>query len=144
MDKVGNVAPHTGAWIETSKIAITVCRLVVAPHTGAWIETLIIKDAKTDFSSHPTRVRGLKQHCVWWSVVCRVAPHTGAWIETSASTVSSITGLSHPTRVRGLKRKLLRGSIGKPVAPHTGAWIETKQANYYGVKNGRTPHGCVD
>ena len=54
----------------------------VAPYTGAWIETdLADLQAMLD-ASHPTRVRGLKQELLrvtdsgaW------VAPYTGAWIE---------------------------------------------------------------
>ena len=36
------VAPHTGAWIETSDgtKSLDIYRLV-APHTGAWIETTV-------------------------------------------------------------------------------------------------------
>ena len=34
------VAPHTGAWIETIILAIFRVILYVAPHTGAWIETV--------------------------------------------------------------------------------------------------------
>ena len=33
------VAPHTGAWIETSNLLPSNAVLFVAPHTGAWIET---------------------------------------------------------------------------------------------------------
>ena len=34
-----SVAPHTGAWIETSIDATLLPASSVAPHTGAWIET---------------------------------------------------------------------------------------------------------
>ena len=34
----------------------------VAPHAGAWIETLPAMPVSSCGSSHPTRVRGLKQH----------------------------------------------------------------------------------
>ena len=49
---VGVVAPHTGAWIETTILAIDeiVC-VEVAPHTGAWIETQIAPSRLTE----PTR-----------------------------------------------------------------------------------------
>jgi len=61
---------------------------LVAPHAGAWIETkeksaVVLQNR----SSHPTRVRGLKQ-----------APSSDA----------QITLASHPTRVRGLKQILSR------------------------------------
>ena len=33
------VAPHVGAWIETTEKRIEALRKLVAPHVGAWIET---------------------------------------------------------------------------------------------------------
>ena len=36
---LGDVRPHTGAWIETSYILMTSPLEDVRPHTGAWIET---------------------------------------------------------------------------------------------------------
>ena len=33
------VAPHAGAWIETSPASLASDLVVVAPHAGAWIET---------------------------------------------------------------------------------------------------------
>ena len=33
------VAPHAGAWIETSLMASSQALIIVAPHAGAWIET---------------------------------------------------------------------------------------------------------
>ena len=56
-----NVAPFTGAWIETSSEPPVGDMTPVAPFTGAWIETL-----KLDLSNHELDV----------------APFTGAWIET--------------------------------------------------------------
>ena len=52
------VAPHAGAWIETSSQVRPFGRSPVAPHAGAWIETL---------SRCRHEVRYL------------VAPHAGAW-----------------------------------------------------------------
>ena len=56
--------------------------IVVAPHTGAWIETAVCAGAADVVSSHPTRVRGLKQSNAGYDTRRPVAPHTGAWIET--------------------------------------------------------------
>ena len=36
------VAPHAGAWIETSHLRVIQRRCLVAPHAGAWIETSIL------------------------------------------------------------------------------------------------------
>ncbi len=55
------VAPHAGAWIETSTLVMLPLRRAVAPHAGAWIET----------RSRPTKLQ-----------TASVAPHAGAWIET--------------------------------------------------------------
>ena len=57
----GDVAPFTGAWIETNSFASNTSRYGVAPFTGAWIET-----CKT----------------LRWAASVSVAPFTGAWIET--------------------------------------------------------------
>ncbi len=59
----------------------------------------------TCLSSHPMRVRGLKQSQK--SVKTggeTVAPHAGAWIETSVVMYMMRSAESHPMRVRGLKR----------------------------------------
>ena len=55
------VAPHAGAWIETSGQADGTCGSEVAPHAGAWIETRFVQKSIEEF---------------------KVAPHAGAWIET--------------------------------------------------------------
>ena len=78
----GQVAPHTGAWIETFTFLSWVNTALVAPHTGAWIETNL-------------------EHVQ--SLMSPVAPHTGAWIETNSNFWISSMIKSHPTRVRGLK-----------------------------------------
>ena len=57
-----DVAPRTGAWIETLTTLVMVILLDVAPRTGAWIETAI-SSRRSPTSS--------------------VAPRTGAWIETA-------------------------------------------------------------
>ena len=54
------VAPYVGAWIETIKKQESVARAQVAPYVGAWIETPLGKHRVTQWSSHPTWVRGLK------------------------------------------------------------------------------------
>ena len=57
-----NVAPFTGAWIETAIGDRDIFTIDVAPFTGAWIETLISARIAAQSST--------------------VAPFTGAWIET--------------------------------------------------------------
>ena len=81
------VAPHAGAWIETSMLTLACCRQksrpmrarglkldreryspcseLVAPHAGAWIETRSSRTFTGD---------------------ANVAPHAGAWIETTSVT----------------------------------------------------------
>ena len=56
-----NVAPRTGAWIETFTESQKLLAQVVAPRTGAWIETR-------------KAIASLFRYVV--------APRTGAWIET--------------------------------------------------------------
>jgi len=55
------VAPHAGAWIETTWHKHSGTQFRVAPHAGAWIET------------------SQARHSMAPGVV---APHAGAWIET--------------------------------------------------------------
>ena len=143
----------------------------VAPHAGAWIETSFgVKAMHANCLSHPTRVRGLKlYHTGGMTTDNDVAPHAGAWIETRWRTPSApLRTASHPTRVRGLKLPNRRWKISpnkshptrvrglKPssavvavsaceVAPHAGAWIETLSSYYTTITSKcRTPRGCVD
>ncbi len=51
-----------GAWIETLNSAQTHELLKVASYMGAWIETLVSGAMQDKAQSHPTWVRGLKQH----------------------------------------------------------------------------------
>ena len=76
------VAPHTGAWIETRGVLLQYYPCAVAPHTGAWIETPNLSAKIPCNLSHPTRVRGLKH---------------------KANDLLIYLNQSHPTRVRGLK-----------------------------------------
>ena len=122
------VAPHAGAWIETSSTSRLQGKENVAPHAGAWIETMARSDAyadstvaphagawiETSYSRQLPLIRGM-----------RVAPHAGAWIETLTFELRGFLDLtSHPTRVRGLK-------------PHAATAPDA-------VPAGRTPRGCVD
>ncbi len=79
----GLVAPHAGAWIETSDRFSALRRASVAPHAGAWIET-----SSTFLIQFPSSV----------------APHAGAWIETPIRENPTPCRLSRPMRARGLKR----------------------------------------
>jgi len=55
------VAPHAGAWIETSTRAYISASRVVAPHAGAWIETESMSMiCNHPVLSRPMRARGLK------------------------------------------------------------------------------------
>mgnify|MGYP005759896075 CR=1 FL=1 len=119
------VAPHTGAWIETSSFNFGSTSTKVAPHTGAWIET---------FKSSCSRFRAwVAPHTGAWIETVQkelslpkqsVAPHTGAWIETShLRPALSIASTSLPIRERGLK--------------HAKTAIQK-------VKHRRSPYGSVD
>ncbi len=77
------VAPHAGAWIETPKHLLSFLAEEVAPHAGAWIETVSFDLIIRLHTSHPMRVRGLKQQKTKTvNSLKHVAPHAGAWIET--------------------------------------------------------------
>jgi len=78
-----DVAPITGAWIETAAISLADVASLVAPITGAWIETFMFTPDARD---------------------TMVAPITGAWIETVWQQLDAyrMRG-SRPSRARGLK-----------------------------------------
>jgi len=76
------VAPHAGAWIETSISRWKTTGSRVAPHAGAWIETIL--------------------PCLLFFKTL-VAPHAGAWIETSRSIGHPLNDASLPMRGRGSK-----------------------------------------
>ena len=61
INKRKKVAPHKGAWIETTCFCAFYASTDVAPHKGAWIETLLLH---------------------YYARSTMVAPHKGAWIET--------------------------------------------------------------
>jgi len=141
--------------------------LTVAPHAGAWIETTWKWMAIVPFQSHPMRVRGLKltvriivslaavaPHAGAWietnvymhsGSLSSVAPHAGAWIETLSGNMFTRSTKSHPMRVRGLKQSSVVSWLIVLVAPHAGAWIETGNlGKSYCNRSRRTPCGCVD
>ena len=127
---VVQVAPFTGAWIETDDLKHQSLVNLVAPFTGAWIETRTARSVSWKKAvSHPSRVRGLKLFLVRLTgKLHHVAPFTGAWIETSlwrlfmiiTISVAPFTGAWIETPMTPIWRPLVR------VAPFTGAWIETK------------------
>ena len=47
------VAPFTGAWIETPARLVTYLTAAVAPFTGAWIETPKVRDVPTCKARRP-------------------------------------------------------------------------------------------
>ena len=106
LEKLLNVAPRVGAWIETAYYRSPCHRLVVAPRVGAWIETSDEPEVTMRVRSHPVWVRGLKprQVCQVWPFQW-VAPRVGAWIETYYK--NFIFNVAN-------------------VAPRVGAWIETE------------------
>ncbi len=53
MDAEKNVAPYTGAWIETPSISFPSLSNVVAPYTGAWIETIALSIAECIIACRP-------------------------------------------------------------------------------------------
>ncbi|VDA99916.1 hypothetical protein S1OALGB6SA_990, partial [Olavius algarvensis spirochete endosymbiont] len=108
------VAPLAGAWIETLRLENLFLTSEVAPLAGAWIETPPTSAGHRSSSSHPSRVRGLKQN-----------------IRQSDQAEKST---SHPSRVRGLKLYYTYIYIySNDVAPLAGAWIETRGAAICGV-----------
>ena len=163
-----DVAPFTGAWIETRGLGFMMNTALVAPFTGAWIETSRRRAIFLFRLSHPLRVRELKHlNSLTTNAKKCVAPFTGAWIETIFGFFERSWRSSHPLRVRELKpctstvdnerkRRTLYGcvnwnrihlslSLMLRVAPFTGAWIETVILySFIPPFAGRTLYGCVN
>ena len=102
--------------------------LLVAPHAGAWIETSRTeKRIELITGSRPTRARGLKLvRLNFSSAPATSRPTRARGLKRNARRRLRTLVLSRPTRARGLKRfveQSLRINYG--VAPHAGAWIET-------------------
>ena len=162
------VAPHVGAWIETSTEQRYGWMLRVAPHVGAWIETVLwvnrccfraslptwerglkllaSADIDENHVSLPTWERGLKHVCYCYYCYCYyVAPHVGAWIETACPVVCPLAAASLPTWERGLKPLLV---------PWLVPWLVSLPTWERGLKllcplpsprpRGRSPRGSVD
>ena len=73
----------------------------VAPHAGAWIETSSTGWPPAPGVSRPTRARGLKpSQCRAGLGGCEVAPHAGAWIETTTMTLKNWTDWCRAPRGR--------------------------------------------
>ena len=105
-----------------------IIRICVAPHAGAWIETSCFGNSIIADSSR-TSCR-----CVNWNSTnithCRtsaVAPHAGAWIETKApiALAASRTGRTSCRCVNWNSHISIDTVFKFSVAPHAGAWIET-------------------
>ncbi len=63
----------------------------VAPHAGAWIETTPPHPRSVIHWSRPTRARGLKLYPILGlNRSFFVAPHAGAWIETTFSAPNNV------------------------------------------------------
>ena len=139
----------------------------VAPFTGAWIETWRILYSGGVYLSHPLRVRELKRKPyfrilrTWW-----VAPFTGAWIETFSTDYATnpmcrtLYGCVNWNRVAQIRKtygigRTLYGCVNwnfflnrliaeSFVAPFTGAWIETDVTGSAIGDRSRTLYGCVN
>ena len=105
-----DVAPHRGAWVETTRSASAFEKNSVAPHRGAWVETSLGLNSQNFYhTSRPIGARGLKQQ---------------------ADQQRADAGQSRPIGARGLKHAAVERALGaaRGVAPHRGAWVETPSA----------------
>ncbi len=136
------VAPHAGAWIETTTQASPRRRPPVAPHAGAWIEThpaAVWLAASVPVAPHAgawIETGGVMRSRSGWCV----APHAGAWIETRLTAIMSTSLAVAPHAGAWIETRCLRnGQCHFVVAPHAGAWIETDQLRRRGMEGGSLP-----
>ena len=93
------VAPHVGAWIETSSSSENISVFAVAPHVGAWIETAFagLGEAIASVAPHVGAWIETKAYrAISYNYI--VAPHVGAWIETPQQGKAPLVGLSRTPR----------------------------------------------
>ena len=101
-----DVAPFTGAWIETRHWRCKAQIKGVAPFTGAWIETCLWLSRQHGLLRRPLH-GGVDRNCVLRVLSVRLER-------------------SPPSRGRGSKpNEPGRKTTSCRVAPFTGAWIET-------------------
>ena len=146
------VAPHAGAWIETTVREVRINRERSPLTQGRGLKQAKPSPSPPSRKSPLTQGRGLK-HINWrkteadavaphagaWietgpsrarTGTLPVAPHAGAWIETAKVSRHRPTHWAPLTQGRGLKRVHNRQQRQTPqVAPHAGAWIETTESH---------------
>ena len=136
-----------GAWIETRLKLVSCCLSLVAPHMGAWIETSPVAQSAQYRASHPIWVRGLKRYGrLNYASTAKSHPIwvRGLKLRQRVNNLKFVK--SHPIWVRGLKlNDKIPPYIARDVAPHMGAWIETFcRMQSCAPRASRTPYGCVD
>ncbi|QDX90935.1 hypothetical protein EEL30_00160 (plasmid) [Brevibacillus laterosporus] len=100
------IAPHTGAWIETSLQNHRQSPIFIAPYTGVWIETMQTNTITASILSLFTRECGLKRSPSILKAWQYIALYARAWIETFLPNDQALRLLtSLLTQERGLKRK---------------------------------------
>ena len=121
-----NVAPHAGAWIETSPTSCWLMAQRVAPHAGAWIETPCRRDAATGSQSPLTRGRGSKHAQLLARRYIGASPLTRGRGSKRECGGHWLSPLCRPSR-GGVDRNASDTDLYLRlyVAPHAGAWIET-------------------
>ena len=77
------VAPHVGAWIETTTVAKVVIFSQSRPTWARGLKPQKEYLPQGNGTSRPTWARGLKHDRKGVTFRAYVAPHVGAWIETS-------------------------------------------------------------
>ena len=114
----------------------------VAPHAGAWIETSDRLPCPYPHTSLPTRERGLKlDHGDRGHRPIMSLPTRERGLKRAIEADAGLDPQSLPTRERGLKlAERLSLLIRDEVAPHAGAWIETRPNSYSGSAREVAPH----
>ena len=124
-----NIAPHTGACVETHIVIISVISYRSHPIRVRVLKQKHIISVDGFTISHPIRVRVLKHSPTKQEQLAGdIAPHTGACVETASKRQLPAVVRSHPIRVRVLKQ-MIRGSKARnyQIAPHTGACVQTRR-----------------
>ena len=118
------VAPHTGAWIETTDKGKATWAAESPLTQGRGLKQQQQRKTNHVEKSPLTQGRGLKLLCAFHSLqALQVAPHTGAWIETGKSEHPPCTAMSPLTQGRGLKQafqQVLLTALASPLTQGRG------------------------
>ena len=144
-DKVGDRRPLTGAWIETSRKAISTASWAVAPSRGRGSKPKGTVKVTIIGGVAPSRGRGSKLVQQLQANRADSRPLTGAWIETSRRAPKCPARIGRPLTGAWIETIIAAKAWGKcAVAPSRGRGSKHRHADRAAAQVESPPHGGVD